>query len=375
MEKGAFRTYLNNSIAMIIFSLLKTIFFRKSNTSKDKKNILFINSGQIGDLIVSSLFFQNDHFFNRNSTIYFVLKNNYSSIYKNHSSRIIIIPYSYLKYKWNLFYKFKFIRKLRKLNIDECINLTSARGILNDEMALLAGANKTYCLNSNWKYLKKAFGKRIDSMYDEVLCSNVENEYDKQKLILYRFSNKKFNNLYDKLFKTKNKFEHSFPKEYRKKIICVAPFASDNSRAWNISKYNELINMLLSDFTVILIGSKKEKNIFKFCVNNNIINLIGNINLEDIPSVINLSDVFIGNDSGLTHISIKLQKKTIAIIGGGNYGKFLPVSHSENHVRYLFYRMECFGCEWKCIHREKYCLSNISVDNVIENIKSVFKEF
>ena len=105
--------------------------------------------------------------------------------------------------------------------------------------------------------------------------------------------------------------------------------------------------------------------------NNKIINTAGLLKLYEVPSVIRKSKLFIGNDSGLTHIALKLNVPIIAIIGGGNYGKFFPYNEENPDVVYLFDKMDCFGCEWKCIYKERFCLTNVKMSTILDNVKKL----
>jgi ADP-heptose:LPS heptosyltransferase len=77
--------------------------------------------------------------------------------------------------------------------------------------------------------------------------------------------------------------------------------------------------------------------------------------------------LYIGNDSGLTHLAHQLNAPLIAIIGGGKFGKFFPYKEREDAV-FLFDQMDCFGCDWNCIHDKRYCLINVSPELVYAKI-------
>jgi len=54
-NKPTWLTYFNNTIAFLLLSIFR-IFLKPK---KNGKNLLLINTGQIGDLIISSVIFQN----------------------------------------------------------------------------------------------------------------------------------------------------------------------------------------------------------------------------------------------------------------------------------------------------------------------------
>ena len=63
---------------------------------------------------------------------------------------------------------------------------------------------------------------------------------------------------------------------------------------------------------------------------------------------------------------------TICISGGGHFGRFVPypeLPRQTNYLKVVYYKMPCYGCNWKCIYpinegEPAPCIANISVDAV-----------
>jgi heptosyltransferase I len=362
MNKPAWRIYLNNFFAFLIYSIL-SLFFRRKNISAE--NLLFINTGQLGDVIISSLIMENENLFKQNQKIYLLIKKQYADIFSDRLNRVEIIRWNYNKYKWNIFYRINFLSKLKKLRLKECYNMTSARGITCDELALLSSAENVYAANSNWKYLKKAFGKIMDKKYSKIFASETINEYEKHFRVIERITERKditFNGSVHKIFLLKN--NELKISEY----IIIAPYSSIPKRAYPFERYMNIIKALSERIAVVILGTKEEGEQFNLAMqpSENIYNMAGKIELKNIPSVINHSKLFIGNDSGLTHLALKFDKKILAIIGGGCFNLYFPYRMNLS-TKYFYHEMDCFGCEWNCIHEEMYCLTNVNPDLVIKN--------
>ena len=380
MTKPTFVIYINNLLAYSVFCILKLFFFKKNPKASD--SILFINSGQIGDLIVSSILFDNEEKFSvKYNKIVILVKDDYQELYSSYQGTFIIKFYNYKKYKWNIIYKIKLLKELRELNLKYCFNLTAARGILNDEMAILSGAKETFALNSDWKYLKKIFGEKMDSFYKEIIGKESLNEYEKHFNVLKYLVTEpilSFTPNGNKIlfhFNGSNKNIINAIKD-KKKLIIIAPFSSEMNRDWPMDKLKKLIALLLPNkFEIILIGSESQKGELELIHPNNkqILILAGEIKLNEIPTLLNFSSLFIGLDSGLTHIALRLRIPTIAIIGGGMYGKFLPSPLSKENIKYLFADCDHFLCEWNCKYYEKKCLTNVPVNEVYTSILSLLR--
>jgi ADP-heptose:LPS heptosyltransferase len=377
MAKPTWLIYINNTIAYFIFNFLK-LFFGKRNLQG--KNILFINTGQIGDLIISSVVMNNFTLLKYYENIYFLIKEQYSELYNDYDGRAIILKWNYEKYKYNFFYRVAFLKKLHSLNLKLTFNITSARGVTNDELALLSGAEKVICLNSNWRYLKKLFGKKMDSNYDEILTFNTINEFEKNKKLTEYITNSDIAAgtkvyLKDNTFKTakekfKNYFQYSLPESY----IVISPL-SGSSLNKHYEHYNKLCSLIVSnlDYKILITGTDKQQKQLeeiKTIAPERIINTAGIFSILENAAIVKNSSLFIGNDSGFTHIAKSFGIKLIGIVGGGSYGLFFPYAASANE-RLMFSKMDCFGCEWKCIYDKPYCHYNVSPENVFNEVKNL----
>ena len=331
--------------------------------------LLFINSGQIGDLVVSSIILENPKYLDNYKNVIFIIKQEYLRLFSDYTGSVKFIGYNYKKYKFSLLYKYKFLCEIRKNGFEKCVNLSAARGILNDEMTLLSGAKESYCLNSNFRYLGEFLGKLLNKKY-KIIANKILNEYDKHLELLKNLSHYKnhdFNISNDYTFLI-NK-DINIPGLITEKIISISPFSSDPIRDWPHKNFKRLIQHFKDEFSILLVGSSNQESELKKlqdkCKN---VFLVKDLNLNEIAAVLYKSKVFIGLDSGLTHIAAKVGVKSIAIIGGGNFGTFFPFSKFEN-CDCLYYKMDCFGCEWNCIFDKPYCHENVSVEDVIKAVE------
>lgn len=364
--------YIRNSFAFLYFKVLRLFFIRKNS---DGKSILLINTGNLGDIIVSSLILEYDEQIEGYENIYLLIKKEFSDLLKNYNGNVKIIKWNYRRYKWDLFYRIKFLKYLHSLNLKATLNLTTARGVTCDEIALLSGAHEIICLNSNWKYLRKLFGRKMDSLYDKILHKDVLNEYEKHKKVLEFLTD---SNRFQVITNSSKVFnDNAVPAEINlqiqgQKFVTVSPFTSDPERSYGVNNFRIICNKLSERFYVILLGSQNEKKLANEIAEGNekILNFAGQIPLSKIPGVISASQLYIGNDSGLTHIALKLNVPLIAVIGGGNYGKYFPYEESEKR-KFIFNQMDCFGCEWDCIYPERFCITEVKVGTVLEQASEI----
>lgn len=80
--------------------------------------------------------------------------------------------------------------------------------------------------------------------------------------------------------------------------------------------------------------------------------------------------VVLSVDTATAHIAVALDKPTVVLLGGGHYGIFGPWFRSAKQV-WLSNQMDCFGCNWKCIHPEPYCITKVTPISIFESICGV----
>jgi ADP-heptose:LPS heptosyltransferase/glycosyltransferase involved in cell wall biosynthesis len=95
---------------------------------------------------------------------------------------------------------------------------------------------------------------------------------------------------------------------------------------------------------------------------------------SDIPLACALakrSCFYLGNDTGLMHMTAALNKPVIAIFGGGTWPRFLPVAKIG---RAFVYPMPCFYCMWDCLFSEPLCIRSLNADAILQEIKGLVDE-
>lgn len=353
-----FLLYFKSILDFYFLVILDKLF--KPHHSKKNKNVLIINTGQIGDLIISGKLFENDQLLFEYTNVYFILRKDFMSLFSNYSGKINVLELKHNSYRYNYLYRFIYNYKISKLNIDEVYNITSVRSTWNDTLALGIGAAKKYCYENNWNSLVKYNLNKIERFYSGALCKGIFNEYNRIEAFLNLISKEKIpiNNsvFYDNL------------SNISRYDIVIAPFSSDLFRDWEIENFNKVIQQFVNSYKILVLCSEQQVKFTKvFIDHKNLTIASGNLTFNEIFNAIKNAKIFLGLDSGITHLALKTKTKVIAIIGGGNFGRYLPKPADEENI-YLSYKMDCFGCEWKCIKDKIYCVENVSYKNVNEHI-------
>ena len=159
----------------------------------------------------------------------------------------------------------------------------------------------------------------------------------------------------------------------------IVPGASWASKTWPVENFSQLAQKLQSQYglKIVLCGTSNEQAICRQLALNcggDILDLSGKTTLIQLVEVIRRAALVVANDSAAVHIASATDTKSVCILGGGHYGRFLPyqLETLPPHRRLpavLNEHMECYGCRWRCIYlvaptRLVPCVANVSLERV-----------
>ena len=148
-----------------------------------------------------------------------------------------------------------------------------------------------------------------------------------------------------------NKDEEKFSSEKiisSNKYLVVSPGGNWNPKIWDACNFNKLLILLLRKYenlNIVIVGSLIERQKYNDILINNIdkdkIIDITNKNITETFAVIKRCNLFIGNDSGLMHLSTASKISTIGLFGPTNdklyspYGKNCYVIRTKESYDYF----------------------------------------
>lgn len=160
-------------------------------------------------------------------------------------------------------------------------------------------------------------------------------------------------------------------------IACV-PGAAWPQKSWLPERYAKLFHLLpASTYSqVVLLGSSKDHScdqIASLLPTNGTINLMGKTNLEEALAVLSMSKLAIGSDTGLLHAAEALNVPVTMILGPTSKETGARVHHPDSRI--IETDLWCRPCSQngkrKCYRSEQYCITNISVDEVVKEVTSM----
>ncbi|MDH5601687.1 MAG: lipopolysaccharide heptosyltransferase II [Gammaproteobacteria bacterium] len=157
-----------------------------------------------------------------------------------------------------------------------------------------------------------------------------------------------------------------------KAVIALLPGAEyGEAKRWPVEYYSELASKLEQQgFQVWILGSKKDYEAAeRINKENTAINLCGRTKLEDSIDLLSVCKSAVTNDSGLMHIAAAVDIPLVAIYGSST-PDYTPPLTNKAKIQYL--ALTCSPCFKRvCPLRHTNCLKDITVDKVLNNIKTI----
>jgi ADP-heptose:LPS heptosyltransferase len=283
------------------------------------------------------------------------------------------IPINIAKFNGNIYYRFKKLLNISSVGYIMVIHPTYSRSItLGDSIARCALAKDKIGYDGDYVNTNYILRKISDRWYTRLICANIEmrTEYEFNRHFVDALTGCK------SLLSISNINFQGDLKIIEDQYCVIFPFASWEGKTWNRHKFIEIINFIHSNFNIkiVICGGKGDRipgNSIIDELDFNVVNLIGETSLNDLVAIVKSAEFVLGNDSAGVHMAASLGVPSVCILGGGHYGRFLPypVSIGGCPPITLQRHMNCFQCNWSCIHARQQgdpvkCVADITVQEV-----------
>lgn len=153
------------------------------------------------------------------------------------------------------------------------------------------------------------------------------------------------------------------------RLVVIHPGAAWRPRAWRSERFGAVADWILGhyDATVVLIGSEDERGVedeVRRSIQRSPVHaLAGRMTLEEVTALLEMSALFLGNDSGPAHLASACGVPSIVLFGPQDPRRFRPWSERT----YVLHRqVPCFPCrQTVCVMSENPCVNRNEVAEVI----------
>ena len=155
-------------------------------------------------------------------------------------------------------------------------------------------------------------------------------------------------------------------------LIAIHPGSPIPLKRWMPERYAELADWLIARkrAKILFVGVADEIPIIteiQRLMQAESINIAGRTTLTQLASILHISNVFIGNDSGPMHLAAAVGTPTIGLYGPGDPTRFGPVG---TKCRTIQRKTDCPPCRGTtCRFGKDGCMSKIQVVDVIQTLR------
>ena len=161
------------------------------------------------------------------------------------------------------------------------------------------------------------------------------------------------------------------PPPTRESLVAIHPGSPVALKRWRPKRYAKLADWLVAQkrAKIIFVGVDAEMPIIaeiQALMREKSFNIAGKTSLTQLASILQLCQLFIGNDSGPMHLAAAVGIPTIGLYGPGDPGRFGPVGAQCQTLRRKPDCPPCLGTT--CRFGGEGCMSEIQVADVIQAI-------
>ncbi len=139
----------------------------------------------------------------------------------------------------------------------------------------------------------------------------------------------------------------------------LTPGSNEPGRRWPFAGYVDLAHRLKArGMRVAIVGKPDERYdadaLAAIADEADIEDFTGRTTLDGLMDLMRHAALVVSNDTGPAHLAIALGAPTAVIIGGGHFASFVPYPDDVRppHARFLYHRMDCYDCFWRCHKRQ-----------------------
>lgn len=293
-----------------------------------------------------------------------------------------VIPIDMKKYCVDRQYAKLVLDILSQLTADIVIQLVSNRTIeMEHIIGHISAKNKVALSRDNDK---SRLRKRLNRVYNRIILYENINDFEIKKNFYL------FNSISAYSIPPYQDVLPEITSKYiiREKYFVIAQGGSFAAKKWQNEKYANVIDLILEKVNVqcCLLGAITDLNdsmiIYEQSAHKErILDLTGKTTILDCVEIIRHAAFIITNDTCFIHIAAAVNTKSICIVGGWHWRRFIPydlcaTTNVYNFPLEAYHYMECFNCSFKSKQCRKIkdnkrkeeklpCIQNISVSMVM----------
>lgn len=403
--KNYLKFYIKWTLLKPVRTLLLFFFSHKTNLKKWEDRILVINLHALGDVVAMTSTLRRYKIDFPNKSIYCLFAKDLGiseNSFREFADHIFFVDLK--KFGSNLIYEANFLNSLRDIGFKTIINQGyGAFEIPSKIISISLGAKIvigyegiiTELLSPNWENKKKiSFVKKNIFPHYTKIIPVIDHDFNEKGRVanfsrIYASIYQSFLGKQPEIMPSKIDIDPYSEKSVRKilernntsigQYAVLAMGGRTPVRWWPVSRFAEVGKEIKKfGFSVVLIGTPSEKELsikFKKISGIDVVDLIGELNVKELISVINNSFLVITNDTAPVHLAIALKKPSVCIMGPAILGISDHYGYPKIN-RWVWEKTNCIFDYWECTKKAKPgepapCLVAVTAEKVVAETKKL----
>lgn len=347
--------------------------------------IIYVKLDAIGDAIIALDLLEKIHSHHRSCQITVVCQHHVQEIYRMMDMDLEIIPIEKSKISTDDTYIDSWIHKIQQNTYDICLHPTFSRDDFSDFLVSKIQATDKIGHYGDAVNRDPSRGRIWDTAYttlcpqNETWKSELEHHQDFLNTLHIEGNVDIFTLKADPSLRTafKQKLDAFFQGQ-RTEYLAIGWGAGWDKRRYG--RMPEVIQLIQEEFPqafgFVFLGSSTEHEAIEHLIHSHdlqdCLNLAGATTFREAAAVIDLCTLVLGAESSLAHLATALGKRSITLVGGGHFGRFLPHSHLNTLV---LRPLHCYHCNWACPYENTHCIQDIHPETIVDAFKTTIINF
>jgi ADP-heptose:LPS heptosyltransferase len=285
----------------------------------------------------------------------------------------------------DLRYRYRLLRRVSRAGFSTAINATFSRDFLFTDPVIYASRAKTRVGFSGDLYKAIRLERLISSQWYTELVTGTNSwlmELLKGVALLRHLG---FENCAADL--PHLDLSESPPEGLPATFYVLCPSAGSALRRWPVEGLSRLAQRIFAKtgWTGVICGGPDDSYSASQILGSSrvpMMNYAGQLSLPALASTLARAQLVIGNETGTVHIAAAVGTPAVCILGGGHWSRFMPYDLAtptpSSAPTTVIHKMECFGCDWRCVHKPAPgtpapCVANVSVEAVWAEIQAIIE--
>jgi ADP-heptose:LPS heptosyltransferase/glycosyltransferase involved in cell wall biosynthesis/predicted O-methyltransferase YrrM len=334
-------------------------------------HLLWVRTDSIGDAILASSMLPLIREKYGHPKITVVCRSHIAELYESCPYVDAVLTFDEKRMRSDSAYAAGVLENVKNLGVDCALNAVYSRDIICDLIVAASGAPLRIGMHGNLCNISEEDRAKHNQWYTNLLPSEGERKPELLRHIDFlRGLGCSVDKLTPKLWLSPE--DEAFADEwFRREGLSpketVALFAGVQSPERIYAGYGKAIAAVCREngFSVVALGAGSDRELNRRNLKDiedtgvRVYDLSGALTLRQSAAIIKRCRLAVGAETGLAHIAAVVGTPHVIVIGGGQFGRFMPYSASTSLV---CLPLECYGCGWKCKYRQSqiYCITSVS---------------